>query len=74
MNADRCTVRCVLYAASLEKASLNETIEEHKQQIVELQRQASDQEKERQAELVKLRLEVRQYYTFIVCHSCSIIF
>ena len=59
MSVKLHTVGCVFNAAELEKDSLNAVIDKHKQQIVEMQRQAVEQEKERQAELAKLRLEVR---------------
>jgi len=59
MSVKTGTVGCVFNAAELEKDSLNAVIDKHKQEIVEMQRQAVEQEKERQAELVKLRLEVR---------------
>ena len=59
MSVKTGTVGCVFNAAELEKDSLNAVIDKHKQEIVEMQRQTVEQEKERQAELVKLRLEVR---------------
>ena len=65
---DRSIVICVSLAADIEKESLKETIKKHKQQIAELKRQSNEHEKERQAELVKLRLEVR-YHRSNVSHN-----